>query len=87
LLTSTGRQVLLARLLGVPSPCWAHLPVVRGPDGARLAKRHQSTWRGTTIRELREAGVSAGEVMTELRAGLASPRTPWTPPARWLTTR
>ena len=40
LLTSTPRQVLLARLLGVPVPAYAHVPLVLGPDGARLAKRH-----------------------------------------------
>jgi glutamyl-tRNA synthetase len=40
LLDSTPRQVLLARLLGLPVPAYAHVPLVLGPDGARLAKRH-----------------------------------------------
>lgn len=39
---STPRQILLARLLGVPVPTYAHVPLVLGPDGARLAKRHGS---------------------------------------------
>jgi glutamyl-tRNA synthetase len=37
---STPRQILLARLLGLPTPRYAHVPLVLGPDGARLAKRH-----------------------------------------------
>ncbi|MEA2451273.1 MAG: glutamyl-tRNA synthetase [Thermoleophilaceae bacterium] len=40
LVDSTPRQLLLARLLGVPEPRYAHVPLVLGPDGARLAKRH-----------------------------------------------
>jgi glutamyl-tRNA synthetase len=37
---STPRQILLARLLGLPVPRYAHVPLVLGADGARLAKRH-----------------------------------------------
>ena len=37
---STPRQILLARLLGLPVPRYAHVPLVLGPDGTRLAKRH-----------------------------------------------
>lgn len=37
---STPRQILLARLLSLPVPAYAHVPLVLGPDGARLAKRH-----------------------------------------------
>jgi len=37
---STPRQILLSRLLGVPEPRYAHVPLVLGPDGRRLAKRH-----------------------------------------------
>jgi len=37
---STPRQVLLSRLLGLPEPRYAHVPLVLGPDGRRLAKRH-----------------------------------------------
>jgi glutamyl-tRNA synthetase len=42
LIDSTPRQILVARLLGLPEPSWAHVPLVLGPDGARLAKRHGS---------------------------------------------
>ena len=39
LIDSTPRQILLARLLGLPVPRYAHVPLVFGADGARLAKR------------------------------------------------
>ena len=41
LVDSTPRQLLLAHLLGLPTvPRYAHVPLVLGPDGRRLAKRH-----------------------------------------------
>lgn len=66
LLGSTARQLLLQRLLGLPSPRYAHLPVVRGPDGERLAKRHQAHIVGSTVRELRARGMAAEEILGPL---------------------
>jgi glutamyl-tRNA synthetase len=44
LLESAARQLLLYRALGLgPEPLYAHLPLVRGSDGRRLAKRHGDT--------------------------------------------
>lgn len=44
LLDSAARQQLLYRALGlVPEPAYTHLPLVRGADGKRLAKRHGDT--------------------------------------------
>ncbi len=40
LLASTPRQAHLATLLGLPVPRYAHVPLILGPDGSRLAKRH-----------------------------------------------
>ncbi len=40
LLDSTPRQILLARWLGLEAPRYVHVPLVLGPDGQRLAKRH-----------------------------------------------
>ncbi len=41
LLDSAARQLLLYRALGLsPEPSYCHLPLVIGPDGKRLAKRH-----------------------------------------------
>jgi glutamyl-Q tRNA(Asp) synthetase len=39
LLDSTARQIALQRALGLATPSYAHLPLVRGPDGTKLGKR------------------------------------------------
>ncbi len=39
LLDSTPRQILLQRLLGLPTPAYAHFPLVRAPDGRKLGKQ------------------------------------------------
>jgi glutamyl-tRNA synthetase len=40
LLDSSARQILLQRALELPTPAYAHVPLVLGPDGERLAKRY-----------------------------------------------
>lgn len=40
LLPSTPRQIHLADLLGIERPSYAHVPLVLGADGQRMAKRH-----------------------------------------------
>lgn len=39
LLSSTPRQLLLYRLLGLPAPSFIHFPLLLAPDGRRLSKR------------------------------------------------
>lgn len=39
LLSSTPRQILLQQLLGIPTPTYAHLPLIMGPAGGKLSKR------------------------------------------------
>ncbi|MBS3735346.1 MAG: tRNA glutamyl-Q(34) synthetase GluQRS [Phycisphaerae bacterium] len=52
LLDSAARQIHLRRLLGLGEAVrWWHLPLVLGPDGRRLAKRHGDT-RLTHYRDL-----------------------------------
>jgi glutamyl-tRNA synthetase len=62
LLSSTARQVLLQRLLGLPTPVYAHVPLLYAPTGERLAKRH----RAEAVRARRGAGATAEEVLGEL---------------------
>jgi glutamyl-tRNA synthetase len=39
-LTNAGRQTILYEAMGWPAPEWAHIPLIHGPDGAKLSKRH-----------------------------------------------
>jgi len=39
-LTNAGRQRVLFDALGWPLPAMAHIPLIHGPDGAKLSKRH-----------------------------------------------
>jgi len=39
-LNNTPRQMNMLRDLGCPPPVYAHLPMILGPDGAKLSKRH-----------------------------------------------
>ena len=54
LIPSTPRQLLLYRALGLTPPRFAHVPLVVGEDGRRLAKRHGDT----RLSALRAAGVA-----------------------------
>ncbi len=39
-LTNAARQTIIYAAMGWPVPEWAHLPLIHGPDGAKLSKRH-----------------------------------------------
>ncbi len=60
LLDSAARQLLLYRALGLsPEPTYIHLPLVKGPDGKRLAKRHGDT----RVAFYRDRGVTVDRVI------------------------
>jgi glutamyl-Q tRNA(Asp) synthetase len=63
LFDATHTHVLLQRLLGLPTPTYAHHPLVTDGAGRRLAKREGAA----TLRGMREAGVSAATVLSQLR--------------------
>lgn len=71
LLSSTPRQIALFRALGAAPPAFLHVPLVLGPDGERLAKRHGAI----SIAELRAGGATASSIVGRLAAslGLAAP--------------
>jgi glutamyl-Q tRNA(Asp) synthetase len=62
LLASTPRQIALQRALGLPTPVYAHLPLVLGPGGDKLGKRDGALPLPT---------LDPGRVMETLRLALA----------------
>jgi glutamyl-tRNA synthetase len=51
-LSNTPKQLLVLEALGAPQPIYAHLPLLHGPDGKKLSKRHGAA----SVQELRDAG-------------------------------
>ena len=51
-LSNTPKQLLVLTALGFEPPRYAHLPLLHGPDGKKLSKRHGAA----SVQELREAG-------------------------------
>ena len=66
LLPATPPQILLYRALGLREPAFFHVPLVVGPDGRRLAKRHGDT----RISAFRAAGVGAERIVGYLAQSL-----------------
>src|SRR5207253_5643674 len=51
-LSNTPKQLLVLQALGADPPRYAHLPLLLGPDGRKLSKRHGAA----SVQELRDAG-------------------------------
>jgi glutamyl-tRNA synthetase len=51
-ISNTPKQLLVLEALGAPRPVYAHLPLLHGPDGAKLSKRHGAA----SVQDLRDAG-------------------------------
>ena len=51
-LSNTPKQLLVLEALGHEPPRYAHLPLLHGPDGRKLSKRHGAA----SVQELRDAG-------------------------------
>jgi glutamyl-tRNA synthetase len=66
LLDGTPRQAWLCEVLGLPVPAYVHVPLVLGPDGKRLAKRHGAVTRS----DLADAGVGPAGLLSLLGASL-----------------
>jgi glutamyl-tRNA synthetase len=50
--SNTPRQVMILRGLGEEPPVYAHIPLLHGPDGKKLSKRHGAA----SVQEVRESG-------------------------------
>ena len=42
-ISNTPKQIALYRAMGAPLPVFAHVPMINGPDGKKLSKRHGAT--------------------------------------------
>jgi glutamyl-tRNA synthetase len=51
-LSNTPKQLLVYQALGVEPPTYAHIPLIHGPDGKKLSKRHGAA----SVQELRDKG-------------------------------
>ena len=51
-ISNTPKQLLVFQALGAAAPKYAHLPLLHGPDGKKLSKRHGAA----SVQELRDAG-------------------------------
>ncbi|NMD56630.1 MULTISPECIES: tRNA glutamyl-Q(34) synthetase GluQRS [Tsukamurella] len=70
LLSSAPRQAYLGTLLGHPPPTYAHVPMVLGPTGVRLAKRDGAV----TMTERGGPAVVLPEIAASLRLRGSTPR-------------
>ena len=50
--SNTPRQLMLLQALGVEPPVYAHIPLLHGPDGKKLSKRHGAT----SVQAVRDEG-------------------------------
>jgi glutamyl-tRNA synthetase len=50
--SNTPRQLMLLRALGAQPPVYAHIPLLHGPDGKKLSKRHGAA----SVQEVRDQG-------------------------------
>ena len=76
LLETTPRQLHVAARLGLPAPGYAHVPLVLGADGARLAKRHGAV----TLADRAAAGQPAAQVRADLARSVGLAVAGETPP-------
>ena len=60
--SNTPKQMLIQQAMGAPTPLYAHLPLLHGPDGKKLAKRHGAT----SVQDLRDAGYLPEAVLNYL---------------------
>jgi glutamyl-tRNA synthetase len=51
-ISNSPRQMMVLKALGADTPVYAHLPLLHGPDGKKLSKRHGAA----SVQELRDAG-------------------------------
>jgi glutamyl-Q tRNA(Asp) synthetase len=93
---NTPRQLLLQRALGLPAPLYLHTPLLLGPDGRKLSKRHgaaalelgtpavalRAALRVLALDEVGAAAAGGTTVADLLAAAVAAWRARWGLPRR-----
>jgi glutamyl-tRNA synthetase len=60
--SNTPKQILIQQAMGAPTPVYGHLPLLHGPDGKKLSKRHGAT----SVQDLRDGGYLPEAVLNYL---------------------
>jgi glutamyl-tRNA synthetase len=60
--SNTPKQILIQQAIGAPTPVYGHLPLLHGPDGKKLSKRHGAV----SVQDLRAAGYLPEAVLNYL---------------------
>jgi glutamyl-tRNA synthetase len=60
--SNTPKQILIQKAMGAPTPIYGHLPLLHGPDGKKLSKRHGAT----SVQDLRDDGYLPEAVLNYL---------------------
>jgi glutamyl-tRNA synthetase len=61
-ISNTPKQIVLYHAFGAPLPVFAHVPMILGPDGKRLSKRHGAT----AVGEYQKEGILPGAMVNFL---------------------
>jgi glutamyl-tRNA synthetase len=60
--SNTPKQILIQKAMGAATPVYGHLPLLHGPDGKKLSKRHGAT----SVQDLRDGGYLREAVLNYL---------------------
>jgi glutamyl-tRNA synthetase len=60
--SNTPKQILIQKAMSAPTPIYGHLPLLHGPDGKKLSKRHGAV----SVQDLRTAGYLPEAVLNYL---------------------
>jgi len=60
--SNTPKQILIQQAMGASTPIYGHLPLLHGPDGKKLSKRHGAT----SVQDLRDDGYLPEAVLNYL---------------------
>ena len=68
--SNTPKQMLILQAMGEEVPLYAHVPLLHGPDGKKLSKRHGAA----SVQELRDRGYLPEAVRNYSHCWAGAPR-------------